>query len=74
MHNADVRDLEIFMRLLAEPFHFSQRHFRISFINQVKSLPVAGPFPRVAVEGHRCAALRVNQTTRDRADVDRLGG
>src|SRR4029078_12362457 len=50
MHNTEGADFELLVSLGAEPFHFTQRHLVVRFVNEIKRSLSFGPFTRVAVE------------------------
>ncbi len=74
MHDADVRDVELFVNVRAQFFHLAQSHRFVSFVHEIKCAPPLGPFARVAVERNRRAAFRKYDAASDSADIDRLGG
>ena len=57
--------------LQSQPFHFTYRHWRISFVNQIERSAAAGPLARVTVKRpwrHTPAAQRDEQRRRRRSD------
>ena len=46
MHDADVRDVELFVRLPAQAFEFAESHRRVGFIDEVECAPPFRP-PRI---------------------------
>jgi hypothetical protein len=74
MHDADVRDLESFVRLRAEPAHLAERHRRVRFVDEIERLLApARELADVAVERNGRTATRRHDAARDCADVDRVG-
>src|SRR6266699_1271743 len=57
MHDSQVRNLELLVRLLTQTPHLAERHWRVGFVNQIKRAPPARPFARIAVERHGRATL-----------------
>ena len=58
MHDAEVGDVEFFVCLCTQFFHFAQSHRRISFVNQVERAAAFGPFARITIECDRRTAFR----------------
>src|SRR6185295_10744757 len=49
MDDADVRDLETLVGLASESFELAERHWRVSFVDQMKGAASARPLARVTV-------------------------
>src|ERR1700686_3364248 len=57
VHDTDVGDVELLMRLLAQALHLANRHRRVSIVNQMERAAAASPLARITVERHGGAAL-----------------
>src|SRR5262249_11853546 len=74
VHNADVCHLKSPVGFVTESLHFAQRHWLVSFVNEVLCLFASRPLSSVAVQCHGGATLRQNHSAGNSSYIEWTGG